>query len=41
MLSYCEEYTDLMEPEVGVVGKVPARALMARITKWKESGVPF
>ncbi|KAJ1434207.1 hypothetical protein B484DRAFT_394144 [Ochromonadaceae sp. CCMP2298] len=41
LLSCYEEYADLMEPGVGVVGKVQARALMARIKKWNESGVPF
>mmetsp|Transcript_28352 Transcript_28352/g.61123 ORF Transcript_28352/g.61123 Transcript_28352/m.61123 type:complete len:347 (+) Transcript_28352:433-1473(+) len=41
VLSFCEEVADLTDPGVGVVGTAPARALMSRIKKWNESGVPF
>ncbi|KAJ1430248.1 hypothetical protein B484DRAFT_395990, partial [Ochromonadaceae sp. CCMP2298] len=41
VLSYCEEVADLMGPDVGVVGKPTARALLAKILEWNASGVPF
>jgi hypothetical protein len=40
VLSYCEELADVMDPEVGVVGKAMAKALLAKIAEWNVSGVP-
>mmetsp|Transcript_25647 Transcript_25647/g.57638 ORF Transcript_25647/g.57638 Transcript_25647/m.57638 type:complete len:357 (+) Transcript_25647:558-1628(+) len=40
-LSFCEEVADLTDPSVGVVGSAQAKALLSRIKKWNQAGVPF
>jgi hypothetical protein len=39
ILSFCEEFGDLMAEEVGVTSKLAAKALMEKIKEWTEHGV--
>jgi hypothetical protein len=39
ILSFCEEFGDLMAEDVGVTSKPTAKALMEKVTEWAEHGV--